>query len=1265
LTQRGVKRRLSKASGSRGVVSIEVSCLSLRGAAIQSFPSCNYKGRMRRTLRFGHRCLPALIAGLCFAGFSVVDAQQSALLAANHEGSIAAAPAAKAGQQLDRMLLLLQPGAAQQKALDTLLAAQLTQGNASYHKWLTPAQFAAQFGPSVGDAAKVADWLRSQGFAVAALSASRGWIEFSGTAAQVDQAFGASVEAVVSNAAQPEPRFQLASDAKIPGAIASQVKGLVSLDGALSVAAATTPVEMTETVHALAAETSVSRATALTPSLAKSWLHLGTTDIKAAATRGAGETIAIPARSNVRLEDFAAFRTAFSLPDATLQVTLAGADPGRTADEAATMQAASWAGVAAPEAQITVIPAATTNATDGFDLALAATVDGALARTISIGYSACESSLSAAHQAFYAALYRQAAAEGIAVIAATGDSGAAACHLPSDATLVSTGYQVNGLASTPWDTAVGAVGFAADGKSLTGWQSMGSGAEVYATGGGASSLYATPTWQVAAGIPSSDPDTAAAHHRYLPDLSLPTALSGQATSAQLSRGLAFCLSGDVVGSGCHLVSSGGSAGSAALFSGIAAALAQRYGAQGNLAGNLYALHTVEAARPTADSAFVDVTEGNAQLHCVVGTPNCEASGNGEGVIGFTSATGYDLVSGLGAINADVLIEDWAKTQAVGTAAVTVAMTSATGITYNPTSNITLSATVSASSGSTTPTGTEQFYDETTGANVGTAVTLSSTGTASYVTEGALTSGGHNIQAQYSGDTTFEAASSQPVTFEIQPSATSLIVTPSTTSPAGGASITVKGTVTATNLGTLAPTGTLTIDLDGVAQGNTTLATSGGVTSGSVSVTVPSSGSHTIQGVYSGDSNYNNSSSPSVTVAVAKTASVTTISATPSTLTSGTTETFTATVAPATTVTGTTYVLTGTVSFYDATTTLLGTATVSGDTAILTGVTLSATASHTVTAVYSGDTTYSTSTSAPLLLSATLLPVTVTLKESSTVLASGVPVTLTATVTPVNTPASTIEQNPSGYVLFYAGTTVLSGQIPVVQSTGYSSVASFVVTTLTAGTSQITAQYFGDTTYGAAVSNSVTLLSEDFSLSCNLTNVNVVQGATASPSPVCTVASLGGLTGDIQITCAEQNPPQVGAIACNFNPTVIASSGSSTLSIVTTAGNLAANQRPNGKPGGKSAWPGAGGGMALAFAGLLLWPIGRRARWLRGKNVRVLAWMLLVGGLAGSGIGCTNNVTLSGNGGTPLGVHTLKITAGAVVNTVTVTHVTYITVDVTP
>ena len=285
-----------------------------------------------------------------------------------------------------------------------------------------------------------------------------------------------------------------------------------------------------------------------------------------------------------------------------------------------------------------------------------------------------------------------------------------------------------------------------------------------------------------------------------------------------------------------------------------------------------------------------------------------------------------------------------------------------------------------------------------------------------------------------------------------------------------------------------------------------------------------------------------------------------------------------------------------------------------------------------------------------MLASTLLPVTVTLSESNTVIAPGQPVTLSATVTPVNTPPTTAEQHPSGYLLFYANNgatnTLISGQVPIVEATGYSSVGSIVVPHLAAGVYVVTAQYFGDPTYGPAISNSLNLDAEDFSLTCyqqlaggtTTTNLSVKQGATVTAS--CVVVSLGGLTGTIQVACAEQNPAQVGAIVCTFPPPgTVASSGTLTLTIATTAGDISLNRDdrlPNGRRRG-SPWAAAGGGIALAFAGLLLSPIGRRARSFKSAGGKMLILALLLAGLASAGIGCSNTSGPIINSGTPLGV----------------------------
>jgi hypothetical protein len=287
---------------------------------------------------------------------------------------------------------------------------------------------------------------------------------------------------------------------------------------------------------------------------------------------------------------------------------------------------------------------------------------------------------------------------------------------------------------------------------------------------------------------------------------------------------------------------------------------------------------------------------------------------------------------------------------------------------------------------------------------------------------------------------------------------------------------------------------------------------------------------------------------------------------------------------------------------------------------------------------------------------------VTLAESNTVLAPDQPVTLTATVTPVNPPPLTAEQHPSGFVLFYAGTALISGQVPVLVGLGDTGVASTVVPRITAGQYVITAQYSGDTTFGPAVSNSLNLLAEDFTITCNANNINMAQGTTQTVT--CSVISLGGLTGPIQVACAEQNPPQTGVVGCTFSPNIIQGTGQTTLTIVTEGGNIGLNRkdgRENRQPGS----PPWSGGVALAFVGLLLVPIGRRARWLRSSGGKLLVLVLLMAGLASAGLGCNNSAAPPINSGTPLGVHTLQITAGADVGTVTVTHTAYLTVNVTP
>jgi subtilase family serine protease len=72
-----------------------------------------------------------------------------------------------------RMILLLNRSAEREAALQQFLQDVHTRGSASYHMWLAPDRFGAQFGPADADIQAAAGWLMSHGFQVAKSSIPR------------------------------------------------------------------------------------------------------------------------------------------------------------------------------------------------------------------------------------------------------------------------------------------------------------------------------------------------------------------------------------------------------------------------------------------------------------------------------------------------------------------------------------------------------------------------------------------------------------------------------------------------------------------------------------------------------------------------------------------------------------------------------------------------------------------------------------------------------------------------------------------------------------------------------------------------------------------------------------------------------------------------------------------------------------------------------------------------------------------------------------
>jgi len=253
---------------------------------------------------------------------------------------------------------------------------------------------------------------------------------------------------------------------------------------------------------------------------------------------------------------------------------------------------------------------------------------------------------------------------------------------------------------------------------------------------------------------------------------------------------------------------GGTSVAAPVFAGIVALLNQdvvQSGIQstpglGNINPTLYSL---AVSSPTA---FHHVTTGDNLVYCQptlpVGQPSnivCPAAvaPATQGVIGYQasnkdSATGYNLVAGLGSVDAKNLASAWVGT---GTAATTTTLTSSP----NPSSfgaTVTFTATVTTT-GSTPPTGNVTFYDGTTSLGTGT---LNGAQVATFATA-TLAPPTQAITATYAGDSNNAASTSAILTQNIA-APTFKFSTPTTPAAVlAGGSTTSTFTVTPTSAGT--------------------------------------------------------------------------------------------------------------------------------------------------------------------------------------------------------------------------------------------------------------------------------------------------------------------------------------------------------------------------------------------------------------------------------------------------------------------------------
>jgi Pro-kumamolisin, activation domain/Bacterial Ig-like domain (group 3) len=413
---------------------------------------------------------------------------------------------------LSRIVLILQRSAEQESALQQLIDQQQDKTSSTYHQWLTPETFGGAFGPSDRDLATVTGWLANHNFTGIQVNAARTFIEFSGTAGTVHAAFRTSMHRY---AVQGRQNFANSSDPAVPAALAPVVAGIASLNnfprraashrlGNFRYAPATNRTKL------LQAQIQPSQTQAAQPSFTinDGGTFYGVTPYDFAAIYnvlplwnastpidGTGQTIAIVGQTDINPADFVNFRKLFNLPlgnTATptgtqyLNIIYNGPKPGVTGDEGEADIDTQWSSAVAKGATIDYVVSQSTEVMQGTDLSALYIVNNNLAPVMSYSYGQCELFLGTSGNTFYKTLWQQAAAQGITVLLASGDSGAAGCD-NAGVPAAADGIAVNGLASTPYNIAVG-------------------GTDFYMPNGG------TAFWS-----PTNDPTTQASARGYIPE----------------------------------------------------------------------------------------------------------------------------------------------------------------------------------------------------------------------------------------------------------------------------------------------------------------------------------------------------------------------------------------------------------------------------------------------------------------------------------------------------------------------------------------------------------------------------------------------------------------------------------------------------------------------------------------------------------------------------------------------------------------------------
>jgi pro-kumamolisin-like protein len=384
-----------------------------------------------------------------------------------------------------------------QQELDDLLRQMYNPRSSLYHHFLTSQEFTDEFGPTPDQQQQVANYLHSQGLHVTSISPNGLLIDASATVAQAESTFQVSVN---NYQLGTHTFYANASAPIIPSSLSSLIASIGGLDNSVQYHPLVNHVQYKGPKGKSGSSPRTSRAVPNAQSGYAPADLVGAYDagpLQQAGVSGNNQTVAVFELDGYQSSDVTQYLQTYNLGSPAISNVLVDGFNGSAGAGAIEVELDIEV-VAAMAPKATQIVYEGPNTTQGVNDTYNKIVTDNKAQVTTISWGECESASGTSELQTLDTIFKQGASEGIAMFAASGDSGAYDCNDSNLAVDSPAGDPyITGVGGTNLQISNGAYGSESvwSNPSDTQRSPKGSGG-----GGGLSNTFALPSWQTGPGV---------------------------------------------------------------------------------------------------------------------------------------------------------------------------------------------------------------------------------------------------------------------------------------------------------------------------------------------------------------------------------------------------------------------------------------------------------------------------------------------------------------------------------------------------------------------------------------------------------------------------------------------------------------------------------------------------------------------------------------------------------------------------------------------